>query len=123
MKKALLVLAIAFTVTGCAAGRTNYQSDVDALSNKVNGLQTQLDAKNREISALQDQQRAYAGQVDAAQRQSAGIQDQQRALAAQLDAANRAKADAEARLAQAMDKLSASSSSSSGTVKKSSYIK
>lgn len=104
MKKALLVLAIAFVASGCAAGRNNYQSDIDALNAKVSGLQTQLESKNREIASLQDQQRSTASQIDAA---------------------NRAKADAEARLMQALDKLSASSSSSAGSssVKKSSYIK
>lgn len=103
MKRVLAILAIAFVASGCAAGRNNYQSDIDALNAKINGLQGQLENKNREIASLQDQQRATA---------------------AQIDAANRAKADAEARLMQALDKLSASgSSSSSGTVKKTNYIK
>lgn len=122
MKKFFAVIAIALVASGCAAGRNNYQSDVDALSSKVDGLQMQLDSKNREIAALQDQQRLAASQMDAAQRQSASFQEQQRTLAAQLEAANRAKADAEAKLMQAMDKLSASGSTG-GTTKKSSYIK
>ena len=104
MKKFFLVLALAFVASGCAAGKNNYQSDLDALNAKVTGLQSQLENKNREIASLQDQQRA---------------------IAAQADAANRAKADAEARLMQALDKLSAKSASSvdSSSVKKSSYIK
>ncbi len=104
MKKVFLVLAIAFVAAGCASGRTNYQSDIDAMNAKVAGLQGQLEAKNREI---------------------AGIQDQQRMLASQLDAANRAKADSDARLMQALDKLSAKTASTVDTssVKKSSYIK
>ena len=105
MKKFFLVLAIALVASGCAAGHTNYQSDIDALNAKMNNLQSQLEAKNREI---------------------AGFQDQQRSLAAQLDAANRAKADSDARLMQALDKLSAKASSApvaSTSVKKSSYIK
>lgn len=104
MKKLFLVFAIAFIASGCATGRNNIQSDLDALNAKVTGLQGQLESKNREI---------------------ANLQDQQRAIAAQADAANRAKADAEARLMQALDKLSAKSASSvdSSSVKKSSYIK
>ncbi len=104
MKKVFLVLAIAFVASGCAAGRNNYQSDIDALNSKINNLQSQVESKNREIASLQDQQRSYASQ---------------------MDAANRAKADAEARLMQALDKLSASSSSASSTdtVKKTNYIK
>ena len=104
MKKVFLVLAIAFVASGCAAGRNNYQSDIDALNAKVTGLQGQLDSKNREI---------------------AGLQDQQRMLAQQADAANRAKADAESRLMQALDKLSAApaATATASTVKKSSYIK
>ncbi len=104
MKRAFAIIAIAFVASGCAAGRNNYQSDIDALNSKINGLQSQLENKNREIASLQDQQRSTA---------------------AQIDAANRAKADAEARLMQALDKLSASgsSSSASGSVKKTSYIK
>jgi chromosome segregation ATPase len=104
MKKVFFVLAIAFVAAGCAAGRNNYQSDIDAMNGKIAGLQSQLDSKNREL---------------------AGLQDQQRMTAQQLDAANRAKADADSRLNQALDKLASRPATTADTtsVKKSSYIK
>lgn len=109
-----LIALTAVLVSGCAAGK-NYQSDVDAMNSRVASLQSQLDAKNHELTSLQDQYRSMMSQ-------NKSLQDQISSLNAQLDAANRAKADAEARLYSAMDKLSKSGGSGTSS-KSSSYIK
>ena len=54
-------------LTGCATSR-NYQPDIDALNAKVDSLQQQLQAKNREVAALSDENRSLKAQLEAAKR-------------------------------------------------------
>ena len=94
MKK-LSILVLSLFVAGCAAGR-NVQPDVDA---KVESLQNQLQAKNKEVGALMDQVRA---------------------LQSQADICSQDKRDCERRLDEALGKLS---SRSGGKASVSDYAK
>lgn len=67
MRFAAVLVFVSFLAAGCATSR-NYQPDIDALNAKVDALQNQLQAKNREIGALNDQLRSFQAQLDAARR-------------------------------------------------------
>lgn len=58
-----ITLLVAFFLAGCATSR-NYQPDIDTLNAKVQNLQDQLQAKNREAGALADQVRALQTQLE-----------------------------------------------------------
>ncbi len=83
-------------LTGCATSR-NYQPDIDALNAKVDSLQSQLQAKNKEVAALSDQVRSLQGQLESAKRDK-------------MDAEQRLKAATSKPRASGYDKQSSSSS-------------
>ena len=60
-------LLLTVLLAGCATSR-NYQPDIDSLNAKVDSLQEQLQAKNKEIGALHDQIRSLEEQLEAANR-------------------------------------------------------
>ena len=81
----------ALMVAGCATGR-NYQSDIDSLNSRINGLQGELSSKDQEISKLQsqlgDQQQSMA-QLEGDRRR---LQESLDAKDAELAAKKKAKA-------------------------------
>ena len=83
-RKLLGMVLVTLFLAGCASGR-NYNSEVGTLNARITSLQSQLEAKDREISALHDQVRS---------------------LQQQNDIASRAKSDAERRLDQSMSQMS-----------------
>ena len=82
-KYVVCLMLISLIAAGCATTR-NVSPEMDDLKVKVNSLQGDLQAKNKEIGSLQDEIRS---------------------LKQQLDAANAAKRDAESRLDSALSKL------------------
>lgn len=91
-KRLSIIALLALVVTGCAAGNKQQQAEVNnAINSKVASLQSQLEAKNREIAGLQDKFRAMKAQLNG--------------CGTQLELASRAKGEAESRLYQALDKL------------------
>ena len=63
-RNGLLVLLFTLFLAGCATSR-NYQPELDSLNAKIESLQNQLQAKNREVGTMADQVRTLQGQLEA----------------------------------------------------------
>jgi predicted nucleic acid-binding Zn-ribbon protein len=97
----LLIGLMSFVISGCATSR-NYEPEINALSSRVDNLQSQVELKNKEI---------------------ANLSDQIRNLMAQLESANEAKLDAERRLSNALQKQGRKSGSGYDKLATDEYLK
>src|SRR3989338_10747792 len=66
-RKFLGLVLVTLFLSGCASGR-NYNSEVSTLNARITSLQSQLEAKDREISALHDQVRSQIGRASCRER-------------------------------------------------------